>query len=439
MYCSLRRLCFLREVFSDDPWAAHQGDSPQSGSGAAPCATPFFFSDSPPFQGLLTLEKGLRETLECPTLLSVPDSRVAMGVTMALALFWGGYLFFTRLVFAFEVRAFYWLLGVTFLLVVAGILSNVLRLYLLWRGILAILRRLGRLPMRDAFTRFRQHNRTLPRMTLATAPEPLTSLGVSIVAARDLIDSAREYHQLLATKNAPVEAIESETDFAEANKTYQQALACEASSDREDGRGKQTHAQCNLNSFTRKAEKLLESSWDLPPASTDGAEKSAEKPPEKLGEPPKDLKERKDQEQQVHQDLVEQAEEFLVSRTVHFLAHMFPQLTNLASYSMGCLFLMLMAISSYPLQPKNPFAYFCWFVIFAFLAVVLRMAVQMNRDAVLSCLNGTKPGEIQWDAGFVGRILVTIVAPVLGLLGVQFPGAISEILRWVAPGGSGHP
>jgi hypothetical protein len=51
---------------------------------------------------------------------------------------------------------------------------------------------------------------------------------------------------------------------------------------------------------------------------------------------------------------------------------------------------------------------------------------------------GTKPGEIHWDAGFIGRIIFLIVVPVPGLVGVQFPDTISQILRWVAPGGSGH-
>jgi len=51
---------------------------------------------------------------------------------------------------------------------------------------------------------------------------------------------------------------------------------------------------------------------------------------------------------------------------------------------------------------------------------------------------GTKPGEIHWDAGFIGRIIFLIVVSVPGLVGVQFPDTISQILRWVAPGGSGH-
>jgi hypothetical protein len=425
VYCSLRRICFQQEVFPSDALQKEPDNTPKptpdpplEDAKDNRCETPFFYSNQPPFQGLLTLERKLLRMLESPTLLSAADSRVAMGMTIALAMFWGGYLFFYRLVFAFEARAFYWLLGVTFLLVVAGILSNVLRVYLLWREMLAILRRLGQLPMRNAFTRFREHNRTLPRMTLTTAPAPLTVMGVSIAAASDLYNAGQSARRVLG--NAP----EIDRAFGQGNDLivdarieHGRALECQAEGDRENCDTRQLRAQCHLNQITRNIEAVLTLSWNALLVS--GA--------------------RLERVEKARQQLEEQAEEFLVSRTVHFLAHMFPQLTNLASYSMGCLFLMLMAISSYPLQPKNPFAYFCWFVIFAFVGVVMHMAVQMNRDAVLSCLNGTKPGEIHWDAGFIGRIVLLIVVPVLGLVGVQFPDTISQILRWVAPSGSGHP
>ena len=198
---------------------------------------------------------------------------------------------------------------------------------------------------------------------------------------------------------------------------HEQALNHLAEGKREDCNISQRAAQWYLNQFTRDAEAILALSWNTLLAN----------------------RVRLERVEKARKEFEHQAEEFLVSRTVHFLAHMFPQLTNLAIYSMGCLFLMLMAISSYPLQPKNPFSYFCWFIIFAFVAVVLLMIVQMNRDAVLSCLNGTKPGEIHWDAGFIGRIIFLVVVPVLGLVGVQFPDTISQILRSVAQASSGHP
>ena len=418
VFCSLRRLCFLREVFPSDDALAIPNDVVLPEPPADPCAALFFFSDSRPFRGLLALEIKLRTVLECPTLLASADSRVAMGVIVAMALFWGGYLFFTRLVFAFEVRPFYYLLGVTFLLVVVGILSNVLRVYLLWNEVLAILRRLGRLPMREAFTRFREQNATLPRMTLTTSPEPLTTMGVSILAASDLFNTAQNSRRVLGNGREIDRAFDHGNDLiGRAKVHHEHALNCLAEGKREDCNTSQRAAQWYLNQFTRDVEAILALSWNTLLAN--GV--------------------RRERVEKARKQLEEQAEEFLVSRAVHFLAHMFPQLTNLASYSMGCLFLMMMAISSYPLQPRNPFSYFCWFIIFAFVAVVLLMAVQMNRDAVLSCLNGTKPGEIDWDAGFISRIIFLIVVPLLGLVGVQFPDTISQILRWVTPGGSGHP
>lgn len=414
VFCSLRRLCFLREAMPDDPSLPATPIKPTEES----CASPFFFSDSVSFSGLLTLEKKLRGILGCPTLLSSRDSRFAMALILFLALCWGAYLFFYRLVFAFEVRAFYYLLGVTFLLIVAGILSNVLRLYLVWSAILSILRRLGQLPMRDAFSRFREHNRTLPRMTLAAAPAPLTALGVSITAACDLYSTGQKSRRVLGKNDDVDRVFQHGKDLITRAKTrHQEALLDAAAGNRAGSIVKQWDAQRCLNQFTRGVEDVLVLSWNTSMA--DGA--------------------RHERVEKARKELEAQAEEFLVSRTVHFLSHMFPQLTNLGSYSMLCLFLTLMAISSYPLQPKNPFAYFCWFIIFAFLAVVLIMAVQLNRDAVLSCLNGTEPGEIHWDAGFIGRIVFLIVVPVLGLVGVQFPDAIAQILRWIAPAGSGHP
>lgn len=428
VHCSLRRVSFLQEFLeppkNDSPappaGLPPTGSPPPAGPGYAAenCESTFFYSDGPSFIGLRRLEEKLRRVLTCPTLLSASDSRDAMAIILTLALVWGAYLFFYLLVFGFEARAFYWLLAVTFLLVVAGILSNVLRLYLVWRSIRSVLQRLGRLPMREAFTRFRSNNRTLPRMTLATVPSPLTALGISIVAADDLLDSAKAYNQLLIGKYRVTEAIDDENrHFSKAKQEYQKALDYDVADNPEHCRGSQLEAQRQLNCFTRKIEDILNTFWNASPGAADSDEKV----------------------EKARQELEEEAEEFLVSRTVDFLSHMFPQLTNLASYSMGCLFLMLMAISSYPLQPKNPFAYYCWFIIFSFVGVVLYMAVQMNRDAVLSCLNGTKPGEIHWDAGFIGRIVLLIVVPVLGLVGVQFPDTVSQILRWIAPLGSGHP
>ena len=377
----------------------------------------YFYSDQFSFRGLRSLEKNVRGLLSSPTLLSSSGARVPVCLTIVMLLIWGIYLFFFRLVYAFESTAFYWLLGTAFLLVAAGVLSNVVRLYLLWSSVRGVLQRLARLPMRDAFSRFRSNNRTVPRMTLATAPAPLTALSLSIVAARELLASAQKSLSLVTHHKEFDAVVDNGKDtISRAKISYEHALALEAARDYKLSCKEQIKAHRFLNSFTRSVESLLNLSW--------GTSFVASGESEEL--------------EKTRKDLEAEAEEFLVCRTVHFLSHVFPQMTNLAVYSLGCLFLMLLAISSYPLQPKNPFSYFSWFIILAFIAVAINIAVQMNRDVVLSCLNGTNPGEINWDVQFIGRILFLVVVPLLGLLGVQFPERLAQIMSWISPSGSGH-
>ena len=65
--------------------------------------------------------------------------------------------------------------------------------------------------------------------------------------------------------------------------------------------------------------------------------------------------------------------------------------------------------------------------------------IQMNRDAVLSSLNGTAPGQINWDREFVFRILIYVIFPLLALLGAQFPQTVGQILSHLVPTESMHP
>src|SRR5262249_47753829 len=130
VFCSLRRLTFLQFLFQPSvyrpPAADAHAPAPSPATPPDPamqasaddseaCRSTYFYSDAPSFIGLRALEHRLRDIIECPTLLSAPESRAAMILVLALALFWGGYLFFYRLVYAFEARPFYFLLGLSFL------------------------------------------------------------------------------------------------------------------------------------------------------------------------------------------------------------------------------------------------------------------------------------------------------------------------------------
>lgn len=62
----------------------------------------------------------------------------------------------------------------------------------------------------------------------------------------------------------------------------------------------------------------------------------------------------------------------------------------------------------------------------------------MNRNPILSYLNGTKPGQISWDREFVGRILVYGLVPILALLGAQFPDSAGQIVSHIIPNEAMH-
>ena len=124
----------------------------------------------------------------------------------------------------------------------------------------------------------------------------------------------------------------------------------------------------------------------------------------------------------------EQAEEFIVSRMVNFLAVVFPSFQNLGYFVLVGLLLMLLAVTSYPFEPRNEFLFFNWVVILSFIGTILWIFVQMDRDTVLSLLNGGTPGQINISSELVLRAFLYIGAPLLALLGAQFPDTLGKIL-----------
>ena len=127
-------------------------------------------------------------------------------------------------------------------------------------------------------------------------------------------------------------------------------------------------------------------------------------------------------------EFFDQVEEFIVSRLVNFLAIVFPSLQNLGYFVLAGLLLMLLAVTSYPFQPRNEFLFFNWVVILSFIGTVFWIFIQMDRDTVLSLLNDTKPGQINFSRELVLRTLLYVAVPLLALLGAQFPESLRQIL-----------
>jgi hypothetical protein len=126
-------------------------------------------------------------------------------------------------------------------------------------------------------------------------------------------------------------------------------------------------------------------------------------------------------------------EDFLALRVVAYLRYAFAQLRG---YLMGGLFpglLLLIAISSYAFEPKS----FCTLGLLAGLlaamAATVGVFVSMDRDAVLSRISGSAPGEVSLDRTFFSNLLTYIVIPLLGLLATQVPAAGLLLDDWLRP------
>jgi hypothetical protein len=98
----------------------------------------------------------------------------------------------------------------------------------------------------------------------------------------------------------------------------------------------------------------------------------------------------------------------------------------------------LFAVSSYPFDPRNLLLLFSWIVILPVVGIALWVFIQMNRDPVLSYLNGTKAGKINWDWDFTFRVFAYGIVPILALLGAQFPQSVGQIISHIIPGEAMH-
>jgi len=125
------------------------------------------------------------------------------------------------------------------------------------------------------------------------------------------------------------------------------------------------------------------------------------------------------------------AEEFFVLPYLAFIQNILGRFRTMA---LGSLWLFLgatLAISSYPFDPLNVLGaiFLAVFVIVGGLTVLVYS--QMSRDASLSHITNTNPGELGTD--FWVRLLGFGIGPLIGLLTTLFPSITDFAFSWLQP------
>jgi hypothetical protein len=132
-----------------------------------------------------------------------------------------------------------------------------------------------------------------------------------------------------------------------------------------------------------------------------------------------------------HPPLLQLGEAYVASRVADLMHRVMPQLRNLAVASTAGVLLMLLAASSYPFPASDDLLWFSWGMVVIAVASTTWMFVSINRDRVVSLLSGTTPGSINWNSTFVTQLATHALVPVLVLLGAAFPERLSRIVGWL--------
>ena len=125
------------------------------------------------------------------------------------------------------------------------------------------------------------------------------------------------------------------------------------------------------------------------------------------------------------------AEEFVALRFVGLIHYQSAQLKNLVAL-LGVGFVgAVLAVGSYPFLAARQCVWSLAAVFVVFGAAVIVSFAQMDRDAILSRLNGTVAGHLDWS--FYLRALSYGGLPLLTLLASQFPSVGRSLLAWLEP------
>jgi hypothetical protein len=301
-----------------------------------------------------------------------------------------------------------------------------LRFIWVWQALRQLLRQLARHPLRLAYEGLRgaasggeKADPGLPKIDLARPTSSFTTLAFSLNQAQRLWELTAQ----LARHPASLDRLSGWVGnlhpalrclVSEASQRFSDAQAAEAQNNWRKALRLRCQAQSRLVYLSLLVAHVLEPGWSVPgPLVPLAAPLADETQEQKL----------KAEEQAWRR----QAEYFLASRVVAFLHHIFAHLHNLVVFVTSGLLLMLLAVTSYPFQPRDLLLLFNWLVVLSVVGVTLVVFVQMSRDQVLSVLSDTAPGQVEWNRDFISRVFLHALVPILALLGAQFP----EAMRWL--------
>jgi hypothetical protein len=127
------------------------------------------------------------------------------------------------------------------------------------------------------------------------------------------------------------------------------------------------------------------------------------------------------------------AEELIAVQAVDYIQWVLQHLRMLSIYIVASIALMTELIWSYELHPASTLWLSIILIAIAAVGTLLSIVVQMNRNEVLSRINGTAPGTVTWDTPFVMNLTLIAVVPLVTFVGAELPWLREAVFSWLNP------
>jgi chromate transport protein ChrA len=118
---------------------------------------------------------------------------------------------------------------------------------------------------------------------------------------------------------------------------------------------------------------------------------------------------------------------------VDYIQWVLQHLRMLSIYIVASIALMTELIWSYELHPASTLWLSIILIAIAAVGTLLSIVVQMNRNEVLSRINGTAPGTVTWDTPFVMNLTLIAVVPLVTFVGAELPWLREAVFSWLNP------
>ena len=132
------------------------------------------------------------------------------------------------------------------------------------------------------------------------------------------------------------------------------------------------------------------------------------------------------------EECVRNAEEFVCLTYMGFVQNILGRLRTMAISIVALFVACCMAISTYPFDPRQALSGVLIALFVVSSAAIAFVYAGMHRDATLSHVTNTTPGEL--GSEFWMKLLFFVAPPLLGLLTRVFPGMTEFFFAWLQPG-----